>query len=116
MNEEKRVCEYWLGGCFTIEDIAKDDMDASKTLMDKLCRTSEKPYACPAYQINQKIYKPLKKVAESTSEVESPYLRLILNIVAEGANLVHQEWVKETVKQSETYKLVKKEMKELAKK
>jgi len=110
---ERKTCEYWLSGCFMIEDIAKESTIEGKKLMDKFCRTGEKPVECPAYQLNEKLYKQPYEPFDPT-RVQDPYLRILLQIISTGARIALHEWGRGKAKETGSYQVVKKEMKDIA--
>lgn len=110
---ERKTCEYWLSGCFMIEDIAKESTIEGKKLMDKFCRTGEKPVECPAYQLNEKLYKQPYEPFDPT-RVQDPYLRILLQIISTGARIALHEWGRGKAKETGSYQVVKKEMEDIA--
>jgi hypothetical protein len=93
-----------------INDICKENASAGTALMNKYCRSPENQLNCPAYAFNERTYEPVKNFKEEAREVEDPFLRTILHLLSDAANIAFQEWKREEAKKSGIYQALKSEM------
>ena len=113
---ETKSCKYWPSKCSLVNEISEESAENGKIIKNKFCLTSEEPYECPAFSLNERIYKPLNLLNEDAEKIEDKVLQLMFKLVLTSADIFMDEYGREKARELGVYKAIKRELLEIAKK